>query len=113
MQASAIKVGFNLRNVSTILFFHISQKNRINEKYHYLQKCKKIKKDSKIHNAKTNKRKDFWLAPLKRKTSSFLAMNTKQGRIYGNPIADGWAGAVMQKPLEIQKCDGWTDGPTY
>ena len=22
---------------------------------------------------------------------------------------DGWAGAVMQKPLAIQKCDRWTD----
>ena len=40
----------------------------------------------------------------------------KQGRIHGNPVADGWAGAVMQKPLAIQKCyggtDGLTDGPT-
>ena len=30
----------------------------------------------------------------------------KQGRIHGNPVADGWAGAVMQKPLAIQKCYG-------
>ena len=29
-----------------------------------------------------------------------------------HPVADGWEGAVMQKPLGIQKCDGWTDGPT-
>ena len=36
----------------------------------------------------------------------------KQGRIHGNPVADGWAGAVMQKPLGIQKCDGRTDGRT-
>ena len=36
----------------------------------------------------------------------------KQGRIHGNPVADSWAGAVMQKPLGIRKCDGWTDGPT-
>ena len=36
----------------------------------------------------------------------------KQGRIHGNPVADSWAGAVMRKPLEIQKCDGRTDGPT-
>ena len=40
----------------------------------------------------------------------------KQGRIRGNPVADGWAGAVMQKTLGIQKCDGQTnrrmDGPT-
>ena len=25
----------------------------------------------------------------------------KQGRIHGNPVADGWAGAVMRKPLAI------------
>ena len=40
----------------------------------------------------------------------------KQGRIHGNPVADGWAGAVMQKPLAIQNCyrrtDGRTDLPT-
>ena len=36
----------------------------------------------------------------------------KQGRIHGNPVADGWAGAVMRKPLAIQKCDRRTDGPT-
>ena len=43
-------------------------------------------------------------------------MHEKQGRIHGNPIADGWAGAVMRKPLGIQICDGrtyWhTDRPT-
>ena len=37
----------------------------------------------------------------------------KQGRIHGNPVADGRAGAVMRKPLEIQKCDGRTDQPNY
>ena len=37
----------------------------------------------------------------------------KQGRIHGNPDVEGWAGAVRQKPLGIQKCDGWTDLPTY
>ena len=36
----------------------------------------------------------------------------KQGRIHGNAVADGWAGAVLRKPLEIQKCDGRTDGRT-
>ena len=36
----------------------------------------------------------------------------KQGRIHGNPVADGWAKAVMRKPLGIQKCDGRTDPPT-
>ena len=28
------------------------------------------------------------------------------------PVADGWAGAVMLKPLGIQKCDGPTYRPT-
>ena len=37
----------------------------------------------------------------------------EQGRIHGNPVADGWAGAVMPKPLKIQKCDLPTDLPTY
>ena len=41
----------------------------------------------------------------------------EQGRIHGNPVADGWAGAVMQKPLGNQKCDERIDGrmdlPTY
>ena len=33
----------------------------------------------------------------------------KQGRIHGNPVADGWAGAVMRKQLANQKCDIPTD----
>ena len=37
----------------------------------------------------------------------------KQGQIHGSPVADGWAGAVMRKPLGIQKCDGPTDRRTY
>ena len=36
----------------------------------------------------------------------------KQGRIHGNPVADGWAGAEMRKSLGIQKCDRPTEGPT-
>ena len=36
----------------------------------------------------------------------------KQDRIHGTSVADGWAGAVMQKPLAIQKCDRRTDGRT-
>ena len=32
-----------------------------------------------------------------------------QGRIHGKPVADGWAGALMRKPIAIQKCDGRTD----
>ena len=37
----------------------------------------------------------------------------EQGRIHGNTVADGWAGAVTQKPLAIQKCDGRTYRPIY
>ena len=37
----------------------------------------------------------------------------QQGRKHGNPVADSWAGAVMRKPLGIQKCDGRTNLPTY
>ena len=36
----------------------------------------------------------------------------KQGRIHGNPVADSWAGAVIQKSLRIQKCYRPTDGRT-
>ena len=36
----------------------------------------------------------------------------EQGRIHVRTVADGWAGAEMQKPLAIQKCYGRTDGPT-
>ena len=40
----------------------------------------------------------------------------QQGQIHGNPVADGWAGAVMQKSLAIQKCCRptyrWTDRRT-
>ena len=43
---------------------------------------------------------------------NFFFRTFQQGRIHGNPVADGWAGAVMRKPLGIQKCDGQTDGPT-
>ena len=43
---------------------------------------------------------------------AFNSALKKQGRIHGNPVADGLAGAVMQKPLGIQKCDGPTDGLT-
>ena len=41
-----------------------------------------------------------------------LTGNKQQGRIHGNPVADGWAGAVMRKPLGIQKCDVPTYLPT-
>ena len=36
----------------------------------------------------------------------------KQGRIHGNPVAGGWAGAVMRNPIGIQKCYRRTDRPT-
>ena len=39
-------------------------------------------------------------------------MKGEQGRIHGNPVADGWAGAVMRKSFGIQECDGPTDIPT-
>ena len=49
----------------------------------------------------------------KQKVVRKLQVNSgKQGRIYGNPVADGWAGAVMPKARPIQKCDGRTYGPT-
>ena len=42
------------------------------------------------------------------------AANKKQGRIHGNSVADGWAGAVMGKPHEIQNVtDGRTHRRTY
>ena len=48
---------------------------------------------------------------------SIQFLKKKQGRIHRNPVADGWAGAVLQKLVGIQKCDGQTDGrtdgPTY
>ena len=37
----------------------------------------------------------------------------EEGWKHGNLVADGWAGAVMQKSLEIQKHDEWTNGTTY
>ena len=42
----------------------------------------------------------------------FSSFSSKQGRINGNPVADDWAGAVMQKPpaiLAIFRTDGPTD----
>ena len=41
-----------------------------------------------------------------------LDLEHEQGRIHGNTVTDGVAGAVMRKPLAIQKCYGRTDGPT-
>ena len=41
-----------------------------------------------------------------------LKILQNKGRIHGNRVADGWAGAAMRKPLTIRECDGPTDGPT-
>ena len=49
----------------------------------------------------------FWTKIL----SKHCWFNRKQGRIHGNPVADGWAGAVMLKPLGIQKGEGRMDLP--
>ena len=46
--------------------------------------------------------KRFWLENIK----------YKQGRIHSKTVADGWAGAVIQKSLEIQKYLGQTYRPT-
>ena len=51
--------------------------------------------------------------PTHRKVAYRVACTLqKQGRIHGKTVADGWAGAVMQKPLEIQKYLLRTDLPT-
>ena len=56
------------------------------------------------------KRKKIWLR--RGRGEETKRDGKKQGRIHGNPVADGWAGAVMRKPIAIQKCYGGTDGPT-
>ena len=41
-----------------------------------------------------------------------MELEKKQGRIHGNLVADGWAGAVFQRTiasLEIFVTDRWTD----
>ena len=39
-------------------------------------------------------------------------INVQKCRLHGNIVVDGWAGAIMRKPLGIQKCDRPTDVPT-
>ena len=46
------------------------------------------------------------------RAASVVHITEEQGRIHGNPVADRWAGAVSQKSLRIQKCDGPTDPRT-
>ena len=41
----------------------------------------------------------------------FQREQDEQDRIHGKTVADGWAGAVLRKPLAIQNIwNGWTDG---
>ena len=47
------------------------------------------------------------------KSNFNYTIKMKQGRMHGKTVADGWAGAVMQKLLEIQKYLLRTDVPTY
>ena len=53
----------------------------------------------------------FEVIPIIHFKRNFISLK-KQGRIHGNTVADGWAGAVMRKPLGIKKCDLPTDLPT-
>ena len=50
---------------------------------------------------------DGWAGAVMRKL-----LGIKQGRIHGRTVADSWAGAVKRKPPGIQQCDGRTDGWT-
>ena len=65
---------------------------------------------------KEGKKKRRKVGKLERKKDKKMNERMKeQGRIHGNTVADGWAGAVVRKPLGIQKCygtNGPTDGPT-
>ena len=42
-----------------------------------------------------------------------LKRERNQSQIHSWTVADSWAGAVMQKPLAIKKCDQWMDRWTY
>ena len=43
-----------------------------------------------------------------------MGINEKEGWIHGNPVADGWAGAVMRNRSEFKNVtDIPTYGPTY
>ena len=52
-----------------------------------------------------------WESLKKERFHSACSSNLKQGRIHGNPVADEWAGAEMQKPLAILEIFV-TDRPT-
>ena len=51
----------------------------------------------------TTNHKSFEVIPIIHFKRNFISLK-KQGRIHDNTVADGWAGAVVQKPLGIQKC---------
>ena len=55
-------------------------------------------------------------AKIKVKNKEILIKVVKeQGQIHGTPVADGWVGAIMPKPLANQKhvTDQQTDKPTW
>ena len=39
----------------------------------------------------------------RKQARSITFLTNQQGRIHGIPVANGWAGAVMRKPLAIQQ----------
>ena len=47
----------------------------------------------------------------KRRRKCRVGIEKEQGRIHGNLVADGWAGAVILKPHAFQRYFGRTDGP--
>ena len=62
----------------------------------------------------TTNHKSFEVIPIIHFKRNFISLK-KQGRIYGNTVAAGLAGAVIQSLiaiLEIFVTDGRTDGPT-
>ena len=52
------------------------------------------------------------VVPLFEVTITITALIPEQGRIHGNPVADGWAGAVLRKSVDIQIFDRRMDGRT-
>ena len=69
-------------------------------------------KNQKTKKPKNQKKKTKTQKPKNQKTKNQKTKKpkTKQGGIHGSPVMDGWAGAVTQKPLTIQKYFGRTDG---
>ena len=68
-----------------------------------------------LSKVKDDKGKGYKMSKLIKTSCKSKQIMEKQGRIHGNPVADGWAGAVMQKPLailEIFRTDQRTNGST-